>query len=84
MNSKAKFPPAQRIAAMPHQRLLKHMAVKFLCWLIVKAIFRLGFLTNNDPRYIHLNKHVWAAAEAGNELGCQTGTCCLDGEPIER
>jgi hypothetical protein len=66
----------------PHQLFLKHLMVKALCWILVKAIFRLGFLTNQDPRYEHLNKHVWEAAVGGNELECQTGTCWIDGEPV--
>jgi hypothetical protein len=81
---KAKWPPPQRNAALPHQRFLKRLAIKALTWVVVRALFRLGFLTNGDPRYEHLNKHVWAAGEAGSTLACQTGTCCLDGEPVER
>lgn len=72
-----------RILRQGHQRFLKHLAIQGLCHVAVRAIFELGFLTNDDPRYAHLNKHVWAAASAASTLQCETGYCHLDGEAVQ-
>lgn len=57
---------------------MKRLAVEALSWVAVKALFRLGFLTNGDPEHRHLNKHVWGAVAAASTMQCSGGRCHLD------
>lgn len=75
--------PSPRIPTQPHQRFLRHLYVKALCWISAKTLFALGFATNKNPRYEHLNKHAWEAVKGASELECQAGSCRIDGEAVE-